>query len=144
MSDINSRCFRVAEGITGTRYLLPADQPAEESLATYKRDAEVFVTIRKPRNIGQHRLLFALLRKVRENSDRWADEECLLHDLKLATGLYTTHTNLLTGEIYPRAESISFAAMPQQRFEEWFNKALATLAEYLGTDPEILLAEASA
>jgi hypothetical protein len=137
MTDINGRCF-VKRGSA----LYPSDPFSEEMLSKLKDGHEVVVTIRKPRSLSQLRWLFALLRKVVENSDRWADENVLLDDLKLATGLFETRVSALTGLPYPIPASISFSAMPADRFGPWLEKAIAVLArDVLSVSPESLRGE---
>lgn len=139
MSDLDARCF-----IRRSNYLVPADIMADEFLATIKIGREVLVSIRRARNPRHHRLLFAALRKVVENTDRWADEETLLDELKLATGLAEIRVNLLTGKPYAVPASISFAAMDQLRFSQWFERATPILAQSIGVENAALLAEVNA
>jgi hypothetical protein len=136
MSDIRARAFAKKN-----RALVPLDIMSDELLDGIKEGDRVLVTIRRPRSIKNHRLLFALLRKVTENSDRWANEEVLLEDLKLNTGLYTIRTSAFSGMPYPVPSSISFAAMPQAEFSAWFAKAVSKLADVLGVTEAELLSE---
>lgn len=138
MSEISARCF-----IRRGNALIPADIMSDELLRGIKEGSGVLVSIRRPRSLQNHRLLFAVLRRVVDNTDRWADEETLLHDLKLATGLFETRVSAFSGLPYPVASSISFAALDQDRFNTWFQKAVAKLAEVLGCTEEELLAEAN-
>lgn len=139
MSDLRARAF-----VKRNRALIPLDIMSDELLDGMKDGERVLVTIRRPRSISNHRLLFALLRRVVENSDRWADEEVLLDDLKLATGLFQTRVSGINGMPYPVPASISFAAMDQVRFHDWFAKAVSKLAEVLGVTEAELLAEVEA
>lgn len=146
MSDVEARAFKkVRNPATGRSGLVPADQFADEFMASLKDGQQVLVTVRKPRSIAQHRWLFALLRKVVENSDKWADEKVLLDDLKLATGLFETRVSAINGLPYPVPASISFAAMDGARFSTWVDKAVSVLArDVLGCAPEALRAEVEA
>jgi hypothetical protein len=137
MTDINARQFRRRGNV-----LAPDDIMADELLASFKDGDPVLVRIHKPRNIAHHRKLFAVLRKVVENTDKWADTKVLLDDLKLATGLFETRVSALTGMPYPVPASINFASMDQARFEEWFKKATNKLAEAIGVSEAELLDEA--
>ena len=145
-ADLEARAFRkVRNPATGRSGLVPMDEPADEFMASLKDGQQVLVTIRKPRSIQHHRLLFALLRKVTDNSDRWANERVLLDDLKLATGLFETRISALNQMPYPVPASISFAAMGQEEFGRWFEKAIAVLArDVLNCAPEALRAEVEA
>jgi hypothetical protein len=139
MSDLDARAF-----IRRPQGFVPADVMSQDMLDAIPIGKEVLLSIRKPRNPSHHRKLFALLKVTIDQTDRWADTTVLLEDLKLATGLFTTRISAFTGMPYPAAASISFASMPQDRFEEWYRKATAVLSEHLGTDVETLSAEVAA
>jgi hypothetical protein len=129
MTDLEARPFKkVRNPRTGLCGLVPMDVNATEWLHSLPDGKDVLVSIRKPRSVRFHRLLFALLRKVVENSDRWANERILLDDLKLATGLFTTRVSQLTGMPYPVPASISFASMSADEFGKWFDKAITVLS----------------
>ena len=141
-ADLESRCFRkVRNPRTGVAGLVPVDEPADELLASIPDGREVLVTVRKPRSIRQHRLLFGLIKKTMENTDRWATKDVLMDDLKLVTGLFTTQISAFTGMPYPVPASISFASMRQEDFQLWFQKAAAALAGVLGCTAEELIRE---
>lgn len=136
-TDLEARAFTKRQG-----KLVPSDVMADEFLAGIPEGREVLVSIRRPRNPRHHRLLFALLRKVRENTDRWASDQELLDDLKLATGLFETRVNLVTKKAYAVPGSISFASMPQDEFALWFDRVVHVLAtNVLGVTSEELHAE---
>lgn len=137
--DLDARCF-----IRRNNALVPADIMADEFLATIKIGREVLITIRRARNPRHHRLLFAALRKVVDNTDRWANEETLLDELKLATGLAEIRVNLLTGRPYAIPASISFAAMDQLKFSQWFERATPILAQSIGVENAALMDEVNA
>lgn len=137
MTDLDARAFRKRG-----KSLVAADVMADEFLDGIRDGAEVLVSVRRPRNPRHHRLLFALLRKVVENTEDWADEEELLGDLKLATGHVERRVNLLTGEAYAVPRSISYASMTQDQFRRWFNRAVHVLAtDVLRVAPQALLDE---
>ena len=140
MSSLEARNFVRRNG-----GLFPADRFADEFLSEIPANREVLVTVRRPRNPRQHSLLFALLRKVVENTDRWPSEEALLDDLKLATGHVEKRINLVTGEPYIRPRSISYASLDQVRFNRWFKRAVFVLAtEVLRVAPQELADEVMA
>jgi hypothetical protein len=141
-ADIEARCFRkMRNPTTGRTGLVPCDQWADEFMAGLKDGQEVLVTVRKPRSVRQHRLLFGLIKLTMDNTDRWATKEVLLNDLKLATGLFETRISAFNGMPYPVPASISFGSMPQSAFNEWFQKAAAALAGVLGCTAEDLIRE---
>lgn len=118
MSDLAARLFRRSGAA-----LVPVDRAARDWLDAQPEGRALMVSVRKPRNPDHHRLLFALLNLVVQSTDKWPDVDTLLHDLKLATGLIEKHINGITGEIVVRPQSISFAAMDQARFRQWFDRA---------------------
>lgn len=140
MNDLDARSFVKRQG-----KLVPADIMADELLAGIPEGREVLVSIRRPRNPKHHRLLFALLRKVRDNSEKWDSDQALLDDLKLATGLFETRVNLVTKKAYAVPGSISFASMSQYAFRAWFDQVLVVLAtNVLGCTTDELRAEIEA
>lgn len=136
MSDLDARLY-----IRRPQGFVPADIMSEDAMNKVPIGATVMLTMRRPRNPRHHRKLFALMHVVLEQTDRWADSTVLLEDLKLATGLFETRVSALSGMPYPVPASISFAAMAQDRFEAWYEKAIRVLSEHLGTDVETLSRE---
>ena len=140
MADIDGLAF-----IKRGNHLVAADLHADEFLTGVPENREVLVSIRRPRSVQQHRLFFGLLRLVAANTDQWPSEAALLDDLKLALGHAETRVNLITGEPYAVARSISFASMPQDEFRDFFDRALALLAErVLSVSPDDLRREVDA
>lgn len=135
MTDLDARCFLVKGNS-----LVAADFAAEEFLAGIPQGREVMVTVRRARSPKHHRWFFKLLHRVVENTDdRWADEDDVLDDLKLACGHFTRRANILTGEIQYVAKSINFASMGEDKFRRFKDRALYVLAKALGYDPLILM-----
>jgi hypothetical protein len=138
-TDLDARAFTKRRGA-----LWPSDPYAEEFVEKLAEGKEVLVTLRKARNPQHHRLLWAVLHKVVENSEKWDSETQLLDELKIATGLCEIRVNLLTGEPYAITGSISFAAMDQTKFASWFDKAIGILAtRVLNCEKQALLDEIS-
>lgn len=123
MTDLDARCFVKRGGA-----LVPRDFMAEEMLEGIGEGKEVLVIVRKARNPRHLRLLFAMLRKITDNSDDWVDEENLLDDIKLSTGHAERRVNLITGQPYEAPRSIAVASMDQLRFKRWFDRAVHVLA----------------
>ena len=123
MSDLDARCMVKKNG-----GLIPADVHADEFLAGIKDGREVMVTIRRARNPRHHRLLFALLHLVMENTEKWSSMDELLDDLKMATGHVSIRFDLIGGRPFAIPKSISFAAMAQDEFRAWFDLAVDVLA----------------
>lgn len=85
--------------------------------------------------------MFALLKIACDHSPHYNDPTVLLSDLKVLTGLATMRFNHLTGEVYPVEESISFSAMSQARFDDWYKLAIQKISDHLRTDIDALAAE---
>ena len=89
---------------------------------------------RKPRNLGHHRKLFALLKFARFNMNEklqklYRNEEELLDDIKLATGHFETRYTA-TGKKWFKPKSISFGSMDQDEFQEFYDNAINSLCEH--------------
>jgi hypothetical protein len=137
MTDLDARCFIN----TGTA-LIPADFIADEFLSQIPKGREVLVSVRRARSPKHHRWFFAMLRKVIANTDdRWGDEDDLLDDLKLATGHVVRRENMLTGAVEKIAKSISFAAMPEDKFRRFRERCLYVIHVSTGIDPVELMRE---
>lgn len=137
MTDLEARCF-----IKRDNSLVPADVAAEEFLAGIKNGREVVVSIRRARSPQHHRWFFGMLRKVLENTeDRWADEDDLLDDLKLATGHTVRRVNMLTGAVEKMAKSINFASMAEDPFRRFRDRCLYVIQRATGIDPVELMQE---
>lgn len=136
-NDLRSRIFVKKNG-----GLFPGDAEAGAAFSKMKDGAGYLVSLHRPRNLMHHRKLFALLNLVQDNTDRWPTVETLLDDLKISTGLFETRVNAVTGIPYVVAKSISFASMPQDEFEQWFDKAVDLISkQVLEMDRDYLLAE---
>jgi hypothetical protein len=102
-----------------------------EALVALKADATYRVEIVQPkdkRSIQQHRLLFGLLKLIRDNTavEPPLTDEVILNVLKLRTG-HVKVAQLPSGEVVMTPASIAFANMPQSDFNPWFEKALAVM-----------------
>lgn len=138
MTDLSGRCF-VRRG----NALIPADEHAEDFLHEIAEGREVIVTVRKARSSQHHRMFFAMLRKVVDNSEQWASEDVLLDDLKLATGHCELRRNALTGAAIMAPRSINFASMDQTAFRRFFDRCCYVLAQ-AGIDIDQLMTEVHA
>lgn len=104
------------------RGLVPMNEQAEDALRKIKQDQDVFVKFRRPRNIFHHRKLFALLNMVCNNLDMPITPEQLLVVIKIRTG----HVDVIktTKGLIEIPKSISFAAMSQDQFEPFYDRAI--------------------
>ena len=127
--------------------LIPVDDAGRELLAKLKDNRDVGVTIVQHRNPRHHRLWFQILNFVRMHATdgegnslfEHADTETLNAAVKLAIGYVRTFVDVETGRMIAVPKSISWGAMDQTRFNEFFDKACATIAQRwmpAGSTPE--------
>lgn len=84
----------------------------------------------KPRSLRQHRLYWALMTKIAENTDQGWTSEDASYLMKIATG----HFDILTdrkGNTYQRPRSISFAAMTHEEFQPLMNKCIRIVCQHI-------------
>ncbi len=98
-----------------------ADQLAIDALAKMQDGEVTHLKITRPRNVRHHRKAFALLNLVFEAQEQYATLEDMLDDIKIALG----HCRIFYGmggaqRIIP--SSISFSAMDQTSFEEFYRR----------------------
>jgi LPS O-antigen subunit length determinant protein (WzzB/FepE family) len=122
--------------------LLPQDQAGAELLAKIPLGEDVAVKIMRDRSLPQHRLFWSVLRYVAEASE-WETAEKLLVALKLRLGRYDL-MKLPSGKVVPVPDSISFAAMTQDDFQQFMDKSIAIICSEVlpGMDSDRLIAEA--
>lgn len=123
------------------RSLRPMDQQAEDILRKLKPDDMVTVEVRKPRCLGHHRLYWTLMQMVADNMDGHYSAEVVSDVVKVRAG-HVTPVRTARGEVFI-PKSISFAAMDQHAFNEFFDRALAVVTTDIlpGVDSETLRQE---
>lgn len=104
-------------------HLAAADSLSAETLEGIKKGETVTASIRRPRNLKHHRLLFALLEAVFEHQSQYATVQDLLSALKIATGYFDTGSTV-DGLPFVVPKSISFASMGRHEFEQWYERVL--------------------
>lgn len=117
----------------------PATEPDRGLLSTLKTGEVWRTRLARMRNGAFHRRFFALMQMVLENSDRHANLEELLTDVKLAVGHYAEHVTG-DGELVYVPKSISFAHMDDTEFSRFYSRAIdAVLKHFMpDTDPDAL------
>ena len=123
-----------------TTGLLPACEEAAEWLRKKKLGATILVEPREIRNGGFHRKYFALLNLAfdywRDNAETieykgqpvLPDFDRFRRDVAILAGFYRPVTNI-KGEVRLEAESISFASMSEERFEELYSAKINVLLQ---------------
>lgn len=95
------------------------------------------VKVQQPRSGPQHRLYWTLVHRIAEAIG--AEPENVSDILKIETGHCVTVKSKKHGEVrLPR--SISFAAMDQTRFREFFDRCLIVICETWGIERQDILA----
>lgn len=97
------------------------------------------VEIKKPRNVGHHRKFFALINICFDNQDKFDDIEDMRSWITMKAG-WRKKIETPTGFFY-RAKSISFSSMDQTEFEDYYNKCIVVVLNWLGVDREDLMDE---
>lgn len=117
--------IRSPKGLVGST---PADQDAwakfKRKLETMKPGTWLRMEWSRPRNGKHHRKMFALLQLVAENSEVYDTPQKALAAVKLAAGYFDAMPDPRTGEIVPVLHSVSYDAMDQDAFEQFYSAAL--------------------
>jgi len=113
-----------------------------DSLKKIKPNEMVEVEIKKKRNIMHHRKFFALIDLVYQNQELYTNSENLRNDLTIAAGYYDTRFNFEGVEII-EAKSISFAAMDQTEFNDFYNAVVDTIVKHFHFDKDDIITNVS-
>lgn len=116
------------------RALYPADEAGEALVQKLGQGEMVEVEIRRKRNLQHHRLYWALLSLVWQQLDdraKYPTVEELHAEVKIVTGHYDRRDIVVEGKRYPVLvpKSISFAAMDQDEFEQFFTRVCDWVAK---------------
>jgi len=122
---------------------VPTDDESRGFFDAVKLGGLVTLSGRKPRGLRYHRLFFAMLKLISENSNPHISPKTALHFAKIAAGVGEVvvdsrgHTHFVPG-------SISFAKMDQHGFEAFVASAIPPLVGRFmaGTAPKDLINEA--
>lgn len=120
--------------------LLPGDLTTEEWIAKLKPGQSIHADFKRMRGYLFHKKYFSLLNfafshieygdieyegvKVEPNFDRFRE------DLTIMAGYYKPVFSL-SGEVTPRAKSISFANMQQDEFERLYNASINVILKHV-------------
>lgn len=119
-------------------HLVPAGPYEQEVISTYQQGAVLTVDMHQKRTLPLLKKYWAVLRDVVANCKTpWNSPDEASDALKLALGV-TDIGKTVSGQWFIRAGSISFTSMDQAAFKDFFDKAMAVLAEVTGIDPETL------
>jgi hypothetical protein len=99
-----------------------ADVEAMDGM-TYGVDYRAVFTRMGRRSVRQNRLLFGLIKIIRENYPEPLTAHAIKETLKLLTG-HVNVVQLQTGQVVMTPKSISFEKMDQDAFNAWFPRAV--------------------
>jgi hypothetical protein len=121
----------------------PINEEASDLLRRCKFGDIVELEGKKVRNGRYHRLFFAMLKLISENSNPHISPKAALHFAKIASGTGEVVTDS-RGETHFVPGSISFAKMDQAAFEAFVQSAVPPLVGRFmrGTAPEVVIQEA--
>lgn len=124
---------------------LPANDMAQAFFAKCKLGELVTLEAKRPRRLRHHRLYFAILNLISDNSDPHITPDEALFFAKLAsgTGRWIEDTK---GREHFIPGSISFAKLDQDGFEAFVQASIPPLCKRFmhGTAPDAVIAEAMA
>lgn len=125
--------------------LEPVTEVDRELLLDIPEGADLTVRVSRSRSPKQHRLFWALLQLVVDNHDYYKRPEQLLEWIKVRLG-YVEETVWHDGQVWFKTKSISFAAMGQDQFKQFFTMAVDLIVTEViaDMDRDALLAEVSA
>lgn len=135
----------MAEPITMRREgyrLVPCSLTDEDALRDLPEGRDLTVTVTRSRRPKHHRFFMALLKKVCENHETYKRPEQLLLWLKIRLG-YVEEVRFHDDKIWWVAKSVSFHAMGQDDFKQFFDAALDVIVSEVipGLDQYQLLQE---
>lgn len=121
----------------------PANDEGQDYFASLKTGQIVELKATKVRNGQYHRLFFAMLKLISENSNPHISEAAALHFAKMATGTGEFVTDSRGRDVFIPG-SISFARMDQAAFKDFVQTAIPPLVGrfMVGTAPDDLISEA--
>ena len=111
--------------------LKPCYDSDAELLKKIKAGDDVEIEIKRPRNLAFHRKTFSLFNLVFDNQEHYKNLEELRKDLTIEAGYFTKRYNMHGVEII-ETQSISFAAMNQDTFDEYYQRLLDAICNNYG------------
>lgn len=120
--------------------IIPAYEQDKERLKKFKAGEPFMADVTKPRNLKFHRKFFGLLNLVLENQEIYKHIEDLRRDITIEAG-YFYHRTTMLGEVVKEPKSISFAAMDDAEFSEFYDKCINVIIQHFSFDKESLIEE---
>lgn len=122
--------LRKRQARAGEIGMFPVDDEGAELIHKLKDGRDVGADVVQRRNPRHHRLFFAICKFVQMHSPLMGDQsiEEIKDALKLATGHVTRRVDTDTAQTYYVCKSISWAAMDQTAFNQFFDAACNVIA----------------
>lgn len=115
--------------------LIPAGPYEAEVLDTYRPGSKLTITLHQKRSLPLLKKYWAVMRDVVDQCKTpWNSPDEASDAIKLALGV-TDIGKTVKGQWFIRPGSIAFTSMDEAAFREYFEKAMAILAEVTGIDP---------
>lgn len=120
--------------------LIPADAEGRSIIDALREGKDVMVEVKPARNPRHHRMFFALLNLLVENTEAFDSVEGALTAVKIACGEVDPIIDQTTGKTFWTLRSIAFEKMDQARFNRLFERALHIICDrwLVGTDTDQL------
>ena len=118
--------------------LKPVSQIDVDALYKLKEGEIYSCEIKKPRNVGFHRMFFAMIGLCFENQDVFSNVDNFREEMLKASGHFTSYQNHKGIMVY-QAESISFSNMKQDEFEKVYEAVFMTCVQifkWVGVESE--------
>lgn len=110
--------------------LYPLDGLAQAEIEALPQCKPLNTTVTRARSVKQHRLYWAMLKIVAENTDQGLNKDDLHEWMKLRLG-YSKPVLQRNGEIVYVPGSIAFEEMDQTEFDGFFRKAVDMITEHI-------------
>lgn len=117
--------------------IVPLYDSDYEVFKKVRRDTDLLIDIKQPRNYKFHKKFFALVNMVFENQDRYTSIDRLREDLTIEAGFYEEHVDFV-GEVKTTAKSISFASMDEIEFSVLYGKFIDTVIRVMNWNSEMI------
>jgi hypothetical protein len=119
--------------------LIPFGDYDRDEFAKIGNGEVIGIEIKRPRNIAFHNKFFAMIGFVYKHQDLCSTFKLFRKHVEILAGYYTIEK--FNGEEIKEAKSISFAAMSQDEFDQFYSDCLNVCAHILGDEDIDLLGE---
>lgn len=111
-------------------HLCPIDDAGRMAVGRLPAGETVAVEFKRPRNLGHHRKFWALVSLIYQNQTHYNSPEALCDVIKVLAG-YCVVTRGKGGREIHIPKSISFAAMDQTEFDQFWDRVVTVVCEQI-------------